>query len=85
MESLNLKVVAVLMPFEIKRHTIPHLKALTRSTLKYGIVVHVRLLIFGIFSHLYYLMSYCTFINFEHRLCILIENENLILLCYSFS
>ena len=30
-ESLNLKVVAVLMPFEIKRHTVPHLKALTRS------------------------------------------------------
>ena len=31
MESLNLQVVAVLMPLEIKRHTVPHLKALTRS------------------------------------------------------
>ena len=31
MESLNLQVVGVLMPFEIKRHTVPHLKALTRS------------------------------------------------------
>ena len=31
MESLNLKVVAVLMPFEIKCHTVPHLKALTRG------------------------------------------------------
>ena len=31
MESLNLQVVAVLMPLEIKCHTIPHLKALTRS------------------------------------------------------
>ena len=31
MESLTLKVVAVLMPLEIKRHTVPHLKALTRS------------------------------------------------------
>ena len=29
MESLNLQVVAVLLPFEIKCHTIPHLKALT--------------------------------------------------------
>ena len=28
MESLNLQVVAVLVPLEIKRHTIPHLKAL---------------------------------------------------------
>ena len=31
MESLYLQVVAVLMPLEIKRHTIPHLKALTRG------------------------------------------------------
>ena len=31
MESLNLQVVAVLMPLEIKHHTVPHLKALTRS------------------------------------------------------
>ena len=31
MESLNLQVVAVLMPLEIKRHTVSHLKALTRS------------------------------------------------------
>ena len=31
MKSLNLQVVAVLMPHEIKRHTVPHLKALTRS------------------------------------------------------
>ena len=31
MESLNLQVVAVLMPLEIKRHTVPHLKALTGS------------------------------------------------------
>ena len=31
MESLNLQVVAVLMPLEIKRHTVPHLKALTHS------------------------------------------------------
>ena len=29
-ESLKLQVVAVLMPLEIKRHTVPHLKALTR-------------------------------------------------------
>ena len=28
MESLNLQVVAVLMPLEIKRHTVPHLKGL---------------------------------------------------------
>ena len=28
MESLNLQVVAVLMPLEIKRHTVPHLKVL---------------------------------------------------------
>ena len=28
MDNLNLKFVAVLMPFEIKRHTVPHLKAL---------------------------------------------------------
>ena len=26
MESPNLQVVAVLMPLEIKRHTVPHLK-----------------------------------------------------------
>ena len=31
MESLNLQVVAVLIPLEIKRHAIPHLKALTCS------------------------------------------------------
>ena len=31
MEGLNLQVVAVLMPLEIKRHTVPHLKALTRG------------------------------------------------------
>ena len=31
MESLNLHVVAVLMPSEIKRHKVPHLKALTSS------------------------------------------------------
>ena len=31
MESLNLQVVAVLMPLEIKHHTIPHFKALTGS------------------------------------------------------
>ena len=30
MEGLNLRVVAVLMPLEIKHHIIPHLKALTR-------------------------------------------------------
>ena len=30
-ESLNLQFVAVLMPLEIKRHKVPHLKALTRS------------------------------------------------------
>ena len=30
-DGLNLQVVAVLMPLEIKRHTIPHLKALTHS------------------------------------------------------
>ena len=35
-ESLNLKVVAVLMPLEIKRHTVPHLKALTRSIDHWG-------------------------------------------------
>ena len=28
LKSLNLQLVAVLMPFEIKRHTVPHLKAL---------------------------------------------------------
>ena len=37
------------------------------TTLKYGIVVHVRLLIFGIFSHLYDFISYCTFNIFEHQ------------------
>ena len=31
MESLKHQVVAVLMPLEIKCHTIPHLKALTHS------------------------------------------------------
>ena len=31
MESLNLQVVAVLIPLEIKHHTVPHLKALTCS------------------------------------------------------
>ena len=31
MEILNLQVVAVLMPLEKKHHTVPHLKALTRS------------------------------------------------------
>ena len=31
MESLNLQVVAVLMPLEIKHNTVPHLKALIRS------------------------------------------------------
>ena len=31
MESLNLQVVAVLMPLEIECHTVPHLKALTCS------------------------------------------------------
>ena len=31
MESQNLQVVAVLMPLQIKHHTIPHLKALTRG------------------------------------------------------
>ena len=30
-ESLNLQVVAVLMPLEMKCHTVPHLKALTGS------------------------------------------------------
>ena len=30
-ESLNLQVVAVLMPLEIKSHKVPHLKALTDS------------------------------------------------------
>ena len=29
-ESLNLQVVAFLMPLEIKRHTVPHLKTLPR-------------------------------------------------------
>ena len=31
MESLNLQVVAVLMPLEIECYTVPYLKALTRS------------------------------------------------------
>ena len=35
------------------------------STLESGIDVHVRLLIFGKFSHLYGLIPYCTFINFS--------------------
>ena len=35
-ESPNLQVVAVLMPLEIKRHTVPHLKALTRSIDHWG-------------------------------------------------
>ena len=30
MESLNLQVVAVLMPLEMNYHSIPHLKALTQ-------------------------------------------------------
>ena len=29
MESLNLQVVAVLMPLNTQHHTVPHLKALT--------------------------------------------------------
>ena len=33
-------------------------------TLEYEINVHVRLLIFGKFSHLYALIPACTFINF---------------------
>ena len=28
METLNLQVAVVLMPLEIKRHTVPHLKGL---------------------------------------------------------
>ena len=36
MESLNLQVVAVLMPLEIKRHTVPYLKALTCSIKRRG-------------------------------------------------
>ena len=32
-EIPNLQVVAVLMPLEIKRHTAPHLKALSRNLL----------------------------------------------------
>ena len=31
MESLDLRVVAVLMSFEIKHHSVPHLKSFTRS------------------------------------------------------
>ena len=31
MESLNLQALAVLIPLEIKRHTVPHLKAVTGS------------------------------------------------------
>ena len=34
-------------------------------TLESGIDIHVRLLIFGKFSHLYGLIPYCTFINFS--------------------
>ena len=34
------------------------------STLEYEINVHVRLLIFGKFSHLYALIPACMFINF---------------------
>ena len=34
------------------------------TTLKCGIVVHVRLLIFDTSSHLYDLISHCTFISF---------------------
>ena len=41
-----------------------------RYTLKCGIVVHVRLSIFDIFSHLYNLISHCTFINFSHELLV---------------
>ena len=37
MESLNLQAVAVLMPIEIKRHTVPHLKALTCSIERRGV------------------------------------------------
>ena len=37
------------------------------TTLKCRMVVHVRLLIFGIFSHLYDLILHCTFINFGHK------------------
>ena len=36
-ESLDLQVVAVLMSLEIKGHTIPHLKALTRSIEHLGV------------------------------------------------
>ena len=36
MESQNLQVVAVLMPLQINRHTIPHLKALTRGIERRG-------------------------------------------------
>ena len=31
MGSLNLQIVAVLMPLQIKHHTVPHLKGLTCS------------------------------------------------------
>ena len=31
MESLNLQVVAILMPLEINHQTVPHLKGLTHS------------------------------------------------------
>ena len=31
MESLDFRVVAVLMFFEIKHHSVPHLKSFTRS------------------------------------------------------
>ena len=37
LDSQNTKVVAILMPLEIKRHTIPHLKALTRSIEHLGV------------------------------------------------
>ena len=36
MESLNLQVLAVLIPLEIKHYTIPHLKALIRSIERRG-------------------------------------------------
>ena len=38
------------------------------GSLESGIDVHVRLLIFGKFSHLYGLIPYCTFINFSQSL-----------------
>ena len=36
LESQNTKVVAILMPLEIKCHTVPHLKALTCSIERRG-------------------------------------------------